>query len=172
MAERKRNRAAVKSLKSPQLGPFQAGRYAKAVQYFVLVMLKLYGFVAWWNFEALDDQVSTFVELAFHEGEPKWLAADVIGGVTYFLNRKRILTGSWRLYSLWDAMEEVTQTPPISLELLLAVCGNMIRMQRVDCAVAALVAFSLLLRTGEMFCMRWCDFIAGAQEWATPTSDY
>ena len=77
---------------------------------------------------ALDDQVSTRVALALHEGEPKCLAADVIGGVTYCLNRKRVSAGMSRLYSLCQATEEVTQTPPISLELLLAVCGNMFRI--------------------------------------------
>ena len=130
----------------------------------------MFGYISH-DINELDGQISYFIELAWTEGEPKWLVGDLLSGASYFLNRRRILSGSWKLFSIWDGMEMSTQARPLPVGALFAVCGFFVQAGKHRAALSSFVAFSCLLRTGEMLTMAWHHIVAGSSEWVLSLPD-
>ena len=148
-AERATLRQSLGPLRELIVSPVSQKRYRAAVEYFVFVMIALFGSVAE-TYEALDHQLVYFLELLWHEGETRSLAGNAICGIQHHLNTKRVFPGAWRYFSAWSKAELPQRTPPITWLMLLGVAGALDEMNRLDVAGLIILAFHALLRTSEM----------------------
>ena len=159
--ERKALRSKVQNLSEAKISKVMFNRYGAAVRYFVIITMMLCGPVSE-DLDTLDKQVQYFINLCWSEGEPKWLIGDTLSGISHFLQKRRILSGSWKLYNVWDSLEDTVQAPPMPLDLLAPICGWFLANGRLDGSVSILRWFHCCLRTGEGLKVRWHHFIIGA----------
>ena len=136
--ERKRLRARIGSLGNAGISNIMLQRYGAAVRYFVLITNAL-GNVVSENLGSLDQQMHEFIELCWGEGEPKWLMGDTLSGASFYIGKRRILLRRWKLYNVWDGLEETVQAPPLPVDLLAAILGWFVFHGRCDGAVSILI---------------------------------
>lgn len=145
---RKAARATLGSLPSLTVEPGTSVRYARAVATFVAWLILYFGLLPE-NLEELDDFAQDYLAALWFEGEPRNLAADTLSGLQHMLRRRRILSGSWRLLNVWVKYERPVRTPPLSVEMALAMISLFLEYNFLDMAVLTALAFSCMLRTEE-----------------------
>ena len=99
--------------------------------------------------EQLDDIYFEYMGSCWLEGEPRSLVADGLSGLCHFLKRRRILSGSWKLLSVWEKWEVLHRTPPLPVEAILAIISLAIEYNDFEFAAVVAIAFHCMLRTAE-----------------------
>ena len=122
--------------------------YATAVAAF-LAWLQSYGMVPASGEEALDAQVSEYIEHLRESGADRNEAGFTLSGVQFSLKKKRILGGSWQLLKVWQKLEMPSRAPPLPELALKAWVFVAMSWELFDVAVLLLLAFSGFLRTME-----------------------
>ena len=108
-------------------------------------------------FESL---VMEYIDAAWEEGESKGHVGDLLSGLSYFVpGLKRQLNGSWRMFTAWSRHELPARCYPLSIDMCNALAGLALLWKWPDMAVAILVAFDCLLRTGELINLKAGDII-------------
>ena len=94
--------------------------------------------------------ICRYIEDVWQEGEPRGWAGDAISGLGHFLPhvRKR-LACSWRLLTAWQKLELPARAIPLLPRLAAAIAGAVAAAGQLGAALAILVGFHCLLRTGE-----------------------
>ena len=131
-------------------------RYQTAVLEFHSLCLAYFGYNAE-SFEDLDSQASFILEIFWQDFRTKAEAANLLCGLQHFLNRRRILTGSWRLYQGWDRVEKPRRSTPLPLQVLAALCGVLVDGGHQSAALCLAISFAGMLRTCEFLRLCWED---------------
>ena len=136
-------------LRDLRVGAAALKRYTEAVLRFC-AWLWLEGELPAEQLQALDLQLVRYIESLWAEGDAKALAGNAISGVQHMLMVRRCFPAAWGVYSVWNRVEMPHRVPPMLLEIVLAMAGVFITRQRRDLAVAVLLGFHCMLRTGEL----------------------
>ena len=147
---RKARRQQLGKLKHLVVQPQTLHRYEKAMKSF-LEFLR-------WNrlqfpscFEEADRLASVFIEELWEEGDSRHFAQDALCALQHFEPQlKRRLLQSWRLIKAWQKHEIPSRAPPFT-PLTLSVLAGWMQTRQPELALALVVAFKGLLRTGELF---------------------
>jgi integrase len=108
--------------------------------------------------EDLDEAAGFYLEFLWESGAPKSDAANFLCGLQHVVPRsKGGLNQSWRLYKAWAQNEGVHRAVPLSVEMLLAICGKSWHRGEHALCLALLLGFHCTLRTGEMLNLRLGD---------------
>ena len=109
--------------------------------------------------EEVDQMVSLFVEELWEEGDSRYLAQDVLSALQHVEPQlKRRLLQGWRLVKAWQRHEIPTRAPPFT-PLTLSLLAGWLQSCRPELALAVVVAFEALLRTGELLQVKNRDII-------------
>jgi integrase len=103
------------------------------------------------SFGGYDAMVQDFLEYLWETGASKGTAGDALSALQHFCPALRHhLNGSWRLYSAWTRAEIPLRAPPLTADYTLVLAGKALRLEQPRIAVALMVGFQCLLRTGEL----------------------
>ena len=147
--ESARDRAAQRQA----MGPLRAHliTYATAVDLFTRFLWYILGVALDLGDLALvDQQLVSFLEALWAEGDPLQVASDTICGLQHRLNRRRIFSGAWRFHSAWTRAELPSRVPPMPQLVLAGLAGSLIQAGQVSMAVAVLTGSQCFLRTTEL----------------------
>ncbi|CAE7940562.1 Tnks2, partial [Symbiodinium necroappetens] len=101
--------------------------------------------------EPLDSIFADYIECLWEEGESFSLATDGLSGLQDLRPRLRgKLALSWRLVRTWQRKEIPHRAPPLPEDVLQALCGYFLFLNKPFLALALEVAFYGVLRTGEL----------------------
>ena len=129
-------------------------RYQEAVEAFIGWQLLWFRGVAG-TVEQLDDHLSVYVEYLWESGDGRSKASQTLAGCQHFLLRRRAFPQAWSLCRIWGSFELPQRTPPIPMQVLLALAGVAIAENRFEFAAGLLVGFRGFLRTGELLQCRF-----------------
>ena len=121
-AGRTSSRAEIVQLKDVLIVKRSANRYNKTVWIFVETIMFWSGAVAE-DLESLDPQCCWYLEMLWAEGETKSVADTTSAAIEHLLNRRRILTGSSRLFAAWKHHKQAFQCRHIPKEILIGLAG-------------------------------------------------
>ena len=97
--------------------------------------------------EKLDLLICGRLEDMWQEGDAKAYAGDLLSGMAHFVETARgKLPASWA----WGKAELPCRAPPLSVEIVLAMCGLALEQKDVALAAALSLGFHAFLRTGEL----------------------
>ena len=146
---RKQRRQHLGKLKHLIIQPQTRHRYEAA-------MRKFLDFLAWnkislpSRYEEVDRLAAQYIEELWHEGDSLYLAQDVLSSLQHYEPQlKRKLLESWRLIKAWQKHEIPSRAPPLT-PLTLSVLAGWFQKHHPELALALIVGFHGLLRTGEM----------------------
>ena len=107
------------------------------------------------SFFDLDNAACHYLEHLWHEGEPRLWVTDTLAALHYYApSCKRQLPVAWSLHKAWGKSELPARACPITPHILHGICGLLVSWGYWRDALLALVAFDLVLRTGEMLELR------------------
>lgn len=107
---------------------------------------------------AFDLAMSEYLEVLWDEGTPKTDATYSLAALQYYVPQlKKQLPRSWKLKATWDRLELPCQAIPLDLDLLYSFVGYFARSGEDAMALACLLGFNGLLRTGELLKLRVGD---------------
>ena len=107
------------------------------------------------TFFDLDNAACHYLEHLWHEGEPRLWVTDTLASLHYYApSCKRQLPVAWSLHKAWGKSELPARACPITPAILHGICGLLVTWGYWRDALLALVAFDLVLRTGEMLELR------------------
>lgn len=132
-------------------------RYTSCFNAFVLYLQQLGR--SWpTTFGEYDLIVSEYLEVLWDSGEPKSLATYSLAGLQYFIPAlKKNLPRSWKLKATWDKLELPCQAIPLDVDTLFAFVGYFWKTKQRVMALASIIGFNGLLRTGELLNLRKAD---------------
>ena len=108
--------------------------------------------------QAMDAVVSDYLEFLWATGESKSTANNTLAALQdKEPGLKRRLAGSWRLLKAWSTAEIPHRAPPMTLQVLDAMCGWFVMKGMPIMALSLRVAFFGLLRTGELLNLKARD---------------
>ena len=103
------------------------------------------------QFEEVDRISSEYIEHLWQEGDSKYFAQDTLSALQHYEPQlRRRLCRSWRLIRAWQQHEIPTRAPPLT-PATLALLAGWAQQHFPEFALALVVAFHALLRTGELF---------------------
>ena len=160
--ERKKVRSKLGSLKGLTVQPRTRERYTDCLNRF-FDWLAGEGLVLPKRQNLLDGLVSDYLEHLWAVGEGKSIANNTLAALQdRDPSLKRKLPASWRLLKAWTSVEIPNRAPPLTLQVLDALCGWSIFNYCPTFGLSLRVAFFGLLRTGELLSLRAKDvFIPG-----------
>ena len=99
----------------------------------------------------LDDLACRRIEELWQEGDAKAFAGDLLSGLSHFIAAmKGRLPAAWRLFSAWGRAELPSRAPPLSPDILLAMCGFALADGNIQAAAGMALGFHALLRSAEL----------------------
>ena len=111
----------------------------------------------------IDEQVSSYIEHLWEEGDGRNMAGDVLSALTFFCpHLKGSLFGGWQLFKAWSRQELPARAPPMPEQWVLAAAALAVRRGWGDIAVLLCVAYFGLLRTMEAACLLAKDCVPAA----------
>ena len=154
----KQQRCAIRkqmgTLKSLTLQPRTRARYDKAKAQF-------YAYLDFNNLTlptqktALDGLLCDYLEYLWATGEGRALASDTLASLQDVSPRLRgSLPGSWRLLKVWNTNEIPNRAPPLPERVLHSLVGYFLFHRQQPMALALLLGFYGMLRTGELLGIR------------------
>ena len=100
--------------------------------------------------EEVDRVASSYIEELWEEGDSRYLAQDTLSALQHFEPQlKRRLLQSWRLIKAWQKFEVPTRAPPLT-STTLAVLAGWMHSHMPELALALMLGFHGLLRTGDL----------------------
>ena len=164
-AERRTARKLLGPLKSRTLAEKTRKKYFEAIALF-LAWLEVERRELPGQEEDLDEEIQSYAEVLWEEGEPKALLADLLSGLKNIHERlSGFLKGSWRLYTVWCRSEVGAKATPMTRRIARAMAGKALQKRWFHTALQILVGFECLLRTAEL-----CSLTPGAFEVADDCS--
>ena len=97
----------------------------------------------------LDETVCLYVECLWCEGESRGRVGDLLSGLQWALQRRRILNGSWERFRTWGMLELPIRAPPMPVTVACALSGLALQQQQLGLAAILLAAFDGMMRTTE-----------------------
>ncbi len=114
--------------------------------------------------EEFDQVLSEWAGCLWAEGDARSILANGLSGLSHFVpSLRRKLNGAWRLHAAWVRSEPAHQAPPMTLSMVQAMAGWFVERGYHSAAVGILLAFNVILRTGELCDLRTTDFTAGVK---------
>ena len=108
--------------------------------------------------EEFDLVTSEYLEILWDLGEPKTAATYTLASIHYYLPQlKRKLPRSRQLKAVWDKLELPCQAVPLDLDTLFSIVSYFWFSDQAPIAMACLIAFNAMLRTGELLELRVGD---------------
>ena len=153
--DRARARSGLGSLAFLQVTPGAARRYSKAVRRFLQWVMLLFGSYPN-NWDELDVALGDYIQACWLEGDSRATVADAICGLQHYLRKRRVLSFSWKLLNIWEKYEVPNRIPPLSSDMLFALCGIFVSQGDFEMSVVLILAFDCLLRTGEVLDLQCC----------------
>ena len=102
----------------------------------------------------LDDLACRRIEDLWQDGDARAYAGDLLSGLSHFIATvKGRLPSAWRLFSAWGRAELPCRAPPLSPDIVLAMCGFALADGHVQAAAAMALGFHALLRSTELTSM-------------------
>ena len=148
-ADRVRARDLLGPLGSLRVAGITRGRYCRAYRNFAWYM-----FACGWVLRFLDEvdvALSAYVTTLYEEGEARQKANEAAAALQHYVpNLRRHLSLSWSLIAAWARHELPSRALPFTPAVLAAFCGALVRMGQVRLALACIVGFDTLARTGEL----------------------
>ena len=146
--ERKKVRNKLGSLKGLTVQPRTRQRYTECLNRFFDWME---GLVLPKQQVRLDALVSGYLEHLWASGEGRSVANNTLAALQdRDPSLKKKLPGSWRLLKAWTTVEIPNRAPPMTLQILDALCGWSIFNGCPTFGLSLRIAFYGLLRTGEL----------------------
>ena len=160
--ERKKVRNKLGSLKGLTVQPRTRQRYTECLNRFFDWMTGE-GLVLPKQQARLDGLVSDYLEHLWASGEGRSIANNTLAALQdRDPSLKKKLPGSWRLLKAWTTVEIPNRAPPMTLQILDALCGWSIFKGCPEFGLSLRIAFYGLLRAGELLSLRAKDvFIPG-----------
>ena len=160
--QRKQVRKSLGKLKDLTVQPRTRHRYDQSLRQF-LEWLTREGLSLPSKASQMDNLVSDYLEFLWASGEGKSVANNALAALQdHDPNLKKKLPGSWRLMKAWNTAEIPNRAPPLTLNLLNALCGWSVLQECPTFGLSLRVAFFGLLRTGELLSVRAKDvYITG-----------
>ena len=146
--ERAVSRQAIGLLRENRVSQRSLKKYHVAVTSF-LDFLVWNGIPQAEDMETLDQQLCTFLEALWTEGESKGMAGDVLSGAALYLNTRRVFPGAWRLFTVWGKLEVPNRVPPLPHLALAAMVGICVQQQQWGLGAGMFLAWHCILRTSE-----------------------
>ena len=145
-AARVKTRAQQGTLRSNLIKPYTGKVYWDSLIYF-------FNFINFYELELpllkddMDDLLCQAIEHAWHSGEARSVAANMISGLEHHVNGLRgLLKGAKRLWRQWGKLEDISRAPPLDIRSVLAMCWYMWEWEHPEAAVLVLLAFHRFLR--------------------------
>ena len=170
--ERKKERAALGTLRAQVVSPKTEHRYLGCVSRF-LSFLKTSKKPYPSTFLLLDRYLCEFIEELWHDGEPKGYASDALSGIGHFIpSAKPYMIAAWRLHAAWGRAELPCRAPPFTAVILYGLAQAAYNKGWDDTAVLLLLGFHTFGRSGELFSALCKDFVLSgtAGTWTLPLS--
>ena len=158
-AQRQQSRRRLGTLQSNIIKQVTLSRYALHFNRFAEFLST---FTTTWPVEAdeYDAHLTDYLELLWDTGEPKTMAAYTLASVHHYVpTLRRKLPRAWRLKNIWDRLELPCQALPLSQSHMFAIAGWFFYHSQPYMAVACIVGFVGLLRTGELLSLKVVDVV-------------
>ena len=111
----------------------------------------------------LDAAISDWVESMWTAGQPQYLVADALSGLSFYEPwTKRQFPNAWRLFSVWRKLEVPSRAPPFTAELIRSLATYAYRHDDLLFAAVFLLGFYGLLRTGEILNLATDDILVNS----------
>ena len=159
--QRQIDRRALGPLQECIVSPLTKKRYDSAVALFF----------KWMESEGLplppttvefDEILSSYVEHLWQEGESRSLGSNTVAGLQYVRpTLRKNLICTWRLLGAWAKRELPARAPPLTPFLVECLAGQALALGEPMVALACLLAFYGLLRTGEVCKLKRGDLSIG-----------
>ena len=158
-AQRQQHRRQLGTLQSNIIKKITLSRYATHLNRFCDFLRTI---TLTWPVEPdeYDSHLTDYLELLWDTGEPKTTAAYTLAAVHHYIpTLKRKLPRAWRLKNTWDRLELPCQALPLSQSHMFGIASWFFRRNQPDMAVACIVGFAGLLRTGELLQLRCSEIV-------------
>lgn len=160
--ERKTERRSHGPLRNLIVSDTTYSRYLHACQLFFQHQLAIQRRYDLHAFE-LDLELCAYIETLWESGDPRGYATDCLSGLQHFCPQLRQrLPGAWRLVSAWQKHELPCRATPASADVTLAWAGALTLRGAPWAALATMLGFHCLLRTGELAAIQCKDFVVGS----------
>ena len=157
-ASRAQARLRLGPLRFQRVAPKTRDRYRRAAQLFQQFQIHQ-GWPLAAGADEMDQQICSWIEHLWVDGEGRNLAGDTLSGIQFLLGRRRLFPMAWELFGTWGRVEMPLRAPPMTVLMLCGVAQYLWAAGLKDAAILTLAAFHCLLRTGEMFSLR-AEFVA------------
>lgn len=145
------------------VAPSTLTRYVKAVR-FLFEWMAASGIPLPAHISNFDLLVSDFIGFLWEDGAGRSQACDTLSGLQHHCPALRHrLPCSWRLISAWQRRELPSRAPPLTTDILLALCGWAWRGGHRSLSAIWALAFHCLLRTHEFMKLRVQDLVLDAR---------
>ena len=145
-ATRAKTRAELGTLSSNLVKPYTRKVYWDALVYF-FHFLALYSLQLPLLKDDMDDLLCQAIEHAWHDGEARALASNMISGLEHHITGLRgLLKGAKRLWRQWGKLEDISRAPPLDTKAVLAMCWYLWDWGYPEAATLVLLAFHRFLR--------------------------
>ena len=158
VAQRKKQRQTLGTLRNLTVQPATRQRYQKAVDHF-LHFLRGERIPLPTCRDAMDPLVCDYLEHLWASGAGRAQASDCLAGLQNETPGLRgRMPGAWRLLKAWHMNEIPSRAPPLPAHVVHAMAGWAIFTGHAAFAVSLLVGFYGMLRTGEILSLRRSHF--------------
>lgn len=132
------------------------------IRYFVAVTAILPGLEA--TQDDIDDFLIEWIDKQYVNGASITSVADSLSGLHHYLPWCRgKLKGAWKLYGVWRKLERPRQAPPFPVEMAMALVGRCVEMEDLRLALCLCLGFWGMLRTGEIFSVKFRRLLIGSE---------
>ena len=154
-AERQRARVRLGALSTNVIAPATLARYRRhGRQFFFWVAAQRDPLPP--SPVEFDMLICRYIDECWTEGEARSHVGDVLSCLQHLVPPLRgKLAASWRLHAAWGKLELPCRAWPLTKLQVLAVAGAAWQQQLFDVAIACLVGFHGVFRTGELLAMQW-----------------
>ena len=112
----------------------------------------------------IDDFLIEWIDKQYVSGASITSVADSLSGLHHYLPWSRgKLKGAWKLYGIWRKLERPRQAPPFPVEVAKALVGRCIEMEDLRLALCLCLGFCGMLRTGEIFSVKFRHLLLGSE---------
>ena len=153
--QRKRRRQGI-NLEEAALSDQTRARYHIALNKLTPALTKIQ------SMPHMDEVICDWIHHMWETGEPLLTVGDALSALHYYQPfTRRGIPHAWKLFAVWRKIEVPSRAPPLTEVLVRSMSAYELHHNRLEMATCLLLAFSALLRTGELLALTTEDILIG-----------